>query len=141
LLELPRGLSPAQMAGGFGLPGALSLRGRLEESHSQRLWALPEDTRRVLLLASAEPTGDPAVLWRAVDRLAIHGPALEPAERAGLIEMDGSARFRHPLVRSAVYRTATPQQRREVHRALAEATDTRLDPDRRLAPRPGDGSS
>ena len=131
LLELPRGLSAGQLAGGFGLPGALSLSGRIEKSFLRRLGALPEDTRRLLLVAAAEPTGDPALLWRAAKRLAIDAPALEPAESAGLIDVDGRVRFRHPLVRSALYRAATPQQRRRVHRALAQATDAQIDPDRR----------
>jgi DNA-binding CsgD family transcriptional regulator len=131
LLELPRGLSSAQLAGGFGLPGALSLEGRIEESFQQRLEALPEDTQRLLLVAAAEPAGDPTLVWRAAARLSITGTALEPAELAGLIEIDGSVWFRHPLVRSAVYRAATTQQRLRVHRALAEATDAQVDPDRR----------
>jgi DNA-binding CsgD family transcriptional regulator len=131
LLELPRGLSAGRLAGGFGLPGALSLSGRIEESFLRRLEALPEDTRRLLLTAAAEPTGDPALLWRAARRLAIDAPAVEPAESARLIEIDGTLRFRHPLVRSALYRDATPGERRHVHRALAEATDAQVDPDRR----------
>src|SRR4051812_48358686 len=131
LLELPRELSAARLAGGFGLPGAVSLSGRIEESFLQRLEVLPEDTRRVLLVAAAEPTGDPALLWRAAERLGLTGPVLEPAESAGLIEVDSRVRFRHPLVRSAVYRAATPQERRQVHRALADATDAQVDPDRR----------
>ena len=118
LLELPRGLSAAQLAGGFGLPGALSLSGRIEKSFLRRLEALPEDTRRLLLVAAAEPTGDPALLWRAAERLAIDAPALEPAESAGLIDVDGRVRFRHPLVRSALYRAAAPQERRRVHRGV-----------------------
>jgi len=131
LLELPRGLSPAQLAGGFGLPGALSLQGRIEQSFVQRLEALPEDTQRVLLVAAAEPLGDPALLTRVAERLGIAGAVREPAESAGLIEINGRVRFRHPLVRSAVYRAASAQQRRRVHRALAEATDAETDPDRR----------
>ena len=131
LLELPRGLSAPQLAGGFGLPGAQSLSGTIEKSFLRRLDALPEDTRRLLLTAAAEPTGDPALLWRAARRLAIAAPALEPAESAGLIDVDGRVRFRHPLVRSALYRAAAPQERRQVHGALAQATDARLDPDRR----------
>jgi DNA-binding CsgD family transcriptional regulator len=131
LLELPRGLSSAQLAGGFRLPGALSLEGRIEESFQHRLEALPEDTQRLLLVAAAEPAGDPTLVWRAAERLSITGTALEPTELAGLIEIEGSVRFRHPLVRSAVYRAATTQQRLGVHRALAEATDARVDPDRR----------
>jgi DNA-binding CsgD family transcriptional regulator len=131
LLELPRGLTAAQLAGGFGLPAALSVRGRIEESYLKRLETLPEDTRRLLVLAAAEPTGDPALLWRAVERLSITGSALEPAASAGLIEVDSRVRFRHPLVRSAAYRSATREERCAAHRALAEAIDSRLDPDRR----------
>jgi hypothetical protein len=131
LLELPRGLGAAQLAGGFGLPGALSLSGRIEESFLRRLETLPQDTRWLLLLAAAEPTGDPAVLWRAARQLAIDASALDPAESDGLVDAEGRVRFRHPLVRSAVYRAAKPQERRQVHRALGEATDAQNDPDRR----------
>ena len=131
LLELTRGLSSAQLAGGFGLPGAVSVPSRIEGSFMQRLEVLPKDTRRLLLLAAAEPAGDWALLWRAAEGLGISGPALEPAESAGLLEVHGGVRFRHPLVRSAVYRAATPQERRLVHRALAKGTDARADPDRR----------
>jgi DNA-binding CsgD family transcriptional regulator len=131
LLELPRGLSAAQLAGGFALPGALSLSGRIEESFVNRLDALPAETQRLLLAAAAEPLGDRALLGRAADRLGITGAALEPAEAAGLIEIDGRVRFRHPLVRSAIYRAAAPNDRRLVHRALGMATDARVDPDRR----------
>ncbi len=131
LLELPRGLSAAQLAGGFGLPGALSLSGRIEESFLRRLEALPEDTRRLLLVAAAEPTGDPALLWRAAERLGVDASALEPAESSGLIDLDSRVRFRHTLVRSALYRAAAPQDRRWAHQALAQATDGQIDPDRR----------
>jgi DNA-binding CsgD family transcriptional regulator len=131
LLELPRGLSAAQLAGGFGLPGALSLLGRIEESFVNRLEALPAETQRVVLVAAAEPLGDRALLGRAAERLGIAGAALEPAESAGLLEIDARVRFRHPLVRSAIYRAAAQNERRLVHRALGEATDARVDPDRR----------
>ena len=131
LLELPRGLSAAQLAGGFGLPGALSLSGRIEESFLLRLEALPAETRRLLLAAAAEPVGDRALLGRAAERLGVTGAMLEPAQSAGLIEIDGRVRFRHPLVRSAIYQAAAPNDRRQVHRALGEATDARVDPDRR----------
>ncbi|HEX4690356.1 MAG TPA: AAA family ATPase, partial [Solirubrobacteraceae bacterium] len=130
LIELPRGLSPAQLAGGFGLPGAQSLAGTLEKSFLDRLEALPENTQRLLLVAAAEPLGDPALLTRAAERLGITGTARGPAESAGLIEINGRVRFRHPLVRSAVYRAARADERRRVHRALAEATDGETDPDR-----------
>ena len=131
LLELPRGLSAGQLAGGFGLPGALSLEGRIEESFLKRLEVLPESTQRLLLVAAAEPTGDQALLWRASDRLGIPASARGPAESADLIGVDSRVRFRHPLVRSAVYRAAASQQRRQAHRVLAEATDAQADPDRR----------
>jgi DNA-binding CsgD family transcriptional regulator len=131
LLELPRGLSPSQLAGGFGLPRALSLKSRIEQSFWHRLEELPEDTRRLFLVAAAEPTGDPGLLWRAAERLHISGPVLDAAETARLIEVDSRrVRFRHPLVRSVVYRAATPQERRLAHRALAEVTDAQFDPDR-----------
>jgi DNA-binding CsgD family transcriptional regulator len=132
LLELPRGLSPSQLAGGFGLARARSLESRIAESFRRRLEALPQDAQRLLLVAAAEPTGDPGLLWRAAERLHVSGPGLQAAEIAGLIEVDSRrVRFRHPLVRSVLYRAATPQQRRQAHRALAEATDAQLDPDRR----------
>ena len=131
LLELPRGLSAAQLAGGFGLPGALSLSGRIEQSFVNRLQALPIETQRVLLVAAAEPLGDVSLLARAAELLGITGAALEPAESAGLIEIESRVRFRHPLVRSAIYRAAAPKDRRLVHEALGEATDARVDPDRR----------
>jgi DNA-binding CsgD family transcriptional regulator len=131
LLELPRGLTTAQLAGGFGLPAALSLSGRIEESFQQRLEGLPAATQHLLLVAAADPTGDPGLFWLAADQLRITGAALEPAEAAGLIQVDSRVRFRHPLVRSAVYRAAAPEDRRRIHRALAEATDEEIDPDRR----------
>jgi DNA-binding CsgD family transcriptional regulator len=131
LMELPHGLSATELAGGFGLPSAVSLEGRIEESFQRRLHALPEDTQRLLLLAAADPLGDPALLQRAATVLGIAGPLLEPAERAGLLEIDGRVRFRHPLVRSAIYGARSPGERREAHEALAEATDARVDPDRR----------
>ena len=131
LLELPRGLSPAQLAGGFGLPAALSLSGRIEESFQRRLDPLPDDTQLLLLVAASEPTGDPALLWRAARRLGITRPALEPAESAGLIEVDARVSFHHPLVRSAVYGAASPSELLRVHEALADSTDAQVDPDRR----------
>src|SRR6201995_4538939 len=131
LLELPRGLTAAQLAGGFGLPGALSLSGRIEQTYRGRLEALSGQSQQLLLVAAAEAVGDQGLLWRAAERLGITGAALEPAEAAGLIEIDERGGFGHPLVRSAIYRWATPEQRRRVHWALAEATDAQVDPDRR----------
>ncbi len=131
LLELPHGLTATQLAGGFGLLGAPTLTGRIEESFVRRLELLSADGRRLLLVAAAEPVGDPLLLWRAAERLGL-GPAdAEAAEAEGLLAIGGRVTFRHPLVRSAVYRTATREQRREIHLALAEATDRSVDPDRR----------
>ena len=131
LLELPRGVTPAELAGGFGLPGVVPLAGRIEESFRRRLEALPADTRALLLVAAADPVGDPLLVWRAAGRLGIGTEAATPAADAGLLEVGARVRFRHPLVRSAAYRSASVQERRDVHRALAEATDPELDPDRR----------
>src|SRR6202042_2610500 len=103
----------------------------IEESFVNRLEALPAQTQRLLLVAAAEPLGDAALLGRAAERLGIAGAMLEPAQSAGLIEIDGRVRFRHPLVRSAIYQAAPPNDRRLVHRALGEATDARVDRDRR----------
>ncbi|MEA2283321.1 MAG: hypothetical protein QOK21_3928, partial [Solirubrobacteraceae bacterium] len=131
LLELPRELTAAELAGGFGLPDSLPLAGRIEDSFLRRLDRLPAPTRRLLLVAAAEPVGEPLLVWRAAERLGIGGEAAAPAEAAGLCEFGARVCFRHPLVRSAVYRAASPQERQEVHRALAEATDAEADPDRR----------
>src|SRR4051794_38441172 len=123
LLELPRGLSAAQLAGGFALPQLLPLSGRIEESFVRRLESLPPRTRRLLVIAASEPLGDPGLLWRAAARLGIATTALEPAARAGLLDVGAQVRFRHPLVRSAVYRSASGLGRRRAHGALADATD------------------
>jgi DNA-binding CsgD family transcriptional regulator len=131
LLELPRGLSASQLAGGFGLPQLLPLSGQIEESFVRRLEELPCETRRLLLVAAAEPVGDPALMWRAATQLGVPGTALEPSTRTGLLDVGAQVRFRHPLVRSAVYRSASDLERQTVHQALADATDSTLDPDRR----------
>ena len=131
LLELPRGLTATQLAGGFGLPGAQTVTGRIEESFVRRLELLSDDGRRLLLVAAAEPAGDPLLLWRAAGRLGIGPEAAEAAEAEGLLAIGGRVRFRHPLVRSALYRAAAADDRRAVHMALAEATDRKADPDRR----------
>src|SRR3954447_10139652 len=131
LLELPRGLTPAGLAGGFGFPDARPLASRVEEAFVQRVRALPRATQLLLLVAAAEPVGDVSLLWRAAERLGIRGSASKPAEEAALIDVGIRVRFRHPLVRSAVYRAASAEDKRDVHRALAEATDAEADPDRR----------
>jgi ATP/maltotriose-dependent transcriptional regulator MalT len=131
LLELPHGLSASQLAGGFGLLEAQALTGRIEESFVRRLEPLADDTRRLLLVAAAEPVGDPLLLWRAAGRLGIGPAAAYAAEEEGLLAIGGRVTFRHPLVRSAMYRSAAERDRRAVHLALAEATDGEADPDRR----------
>jgi DNA-binding CsgD family transcriptional regulator len=130
LLELPRGLTARQLAGGFGLVEAQGLAGRIEESFVRRVETLSEDARCLLLVAAAEPLGDPLLLLAASERLGITLSATD-AETDSLLSLGERVTFRHPLVRSAVYRTATRDQRREVHLALAEATDRTVDPDRR----------
>ncbi len=131
LLELPRGLTAEELAGGFGRPDAQPLASQIERTFARRVLTLPAPTRKVLLTAAAEPVGDVTLLLRATSLLDLPISAAAPAEAAELIELGSRVRFRHPLVRSAIYRAATPAHRRDVHRALAEATDPALDPDRR----------
>ena len=131
LLELPRGLADDELAGGFGMPSALRLSGRIVESFQRRMAALPEETRRLLLIAAAEPTGDPILIWRAAARLGIGTDAAAPAAADGLVDFGTRVRFRHPLVRSAIYQSAPVSGKQSVHRALAEATDPDSEPDRR----------
>jgi DNA-binding CsgD family transcriptional regulator len=131
LIELPRAATTVDLAGGFGVAPALPLAGRIEQSFMQRIALLPDATQRLLLLAAAEPTGDPALLWRAADRIGIGAGAADVAESEGWLEFGARVTFRHPLVRSATYGAASPGERRKVHQALAAATDPQLDPDRR----------
>jgi len=128
LLELPRGLTPAELAGGFGLLDAPGLSGRIEESFRRRLASLSAETQRLFLVAAADPVGDPVLVWRAADLLGIGVQAA--AETDGLLAIGARVTFRHPLVRSSVYRAASPEERQAVHRALADATDPEIDPDR-----------
>src|SRR5690606_34828445 len=131
LLELPQSALPAQLAGGFELPDVLSVPRRVEDSFRQRSGSLPADTQLLLLVAAADPTGDVALLWRAAAHLGIAREMVAPAETAGLVEIDTRVRFRHPLVRSAVYAAAALPEQRRAHRVLAAVTDPELDPDRR----------
>jgi len=131
LLELSRHATRAGHAGGFGMLNALSVPDRIEESFQRRAADLPSTTQTMMLVAAADPVGDAALLWRAADCLGIDADAIAPAEAAGLLEVGDRVRFSHPLVRSAIYWTAEPAERRRAHGALAETTDPRADPDRR----------
>jgi len=130
LLELPRGIVAAELAGGFALPDADDLPGQIEGHYRQRVEALPEATRRLMLLAAADPVGDATLVWRAAQTLGVAQAAAEPAAAAGLLEIGAQVRFCHPLVRSAVYGAAPSADRRAVHGALAAASDPESDPDR-----------
>ena len=131
LLELPRGLTPAELAGGFGLPGTPPLTSRIEDSFTRQLAALPDQTRRLVQLAAADPSGDRSLVRRAARQLSLPDDAWAPAMEAGLVEFGAWVRFRHPLTRSAAYRSASFAQRQQLHAVLAEVTDPAADPDRR----------
>jgi DNA-binding CsgD family transcriptional regulator len=131
LLELPKGLTAAELAGGFATPRSGGLPGQLEEHFLRRFAALPEATKRLVLVAAADPTGDVALLWRAAQALRIAHNAAADAEVGQLVKIGAEVQFRHPLVRSAIYAGAPAEERRSVHQALAEAIDPQTDPDRR----------
>ncbi|OBJ85820.1 LuxR family transcriptional regulator [Mycobacterium sp. 1245852.3] len=136
LMELPRRMTTAELAGGFGLPAAAPVAGAVEESFRRRHAALPADARMLLLIAAADPTGDPALVWSAAERLGISAASAAvagaDAAESGLAEIGTRVRFRHPLARSATYWSASPTERQAVHGALAAVTDPTLDPDRRV---------
>jgi DNA-binding CsgD family transcriptional regulator/tetratricopeptide (TPR) repeat protein len=131
LLELARAWTPMALAGGFGLPDNASVSAKIEEVFRRHLTPLPDDTRRLLLVAAADPVGDPVLILAAAERVGIPAEAAEPAIASGLLHIGSQVRFRHPLVRSVVYREAPLSHRRAVHGALAEVTDPKIDPDRR----------
>jgi DNA-binding CsgD family transcriptional regulator len=131
LLELPRAWTPAALAGGFGLPDGATVSAKIEEAFRRRLAPLPPATKRLLLLAAADPVGDPHLIQAAAQRLGIPPDAAEPAAIAGLIDDPARVRFRHPIVRTVVYHEAPLAERRVVHASLAEVTDPIADPDRR----------
>src|SRR5215216_6156485 len=131
IVELPRELAATQLPGAFGLAGAQALSGRIEESFLRRLEALPEETRLLLLVAAAEPVDDPLLVWRAAERLGIGLSPATAEDTEGLLAIGERVAFLHPLVRSAVYRSASVRERRAVHLALAEVTDGQVDADRR----------
>jgi DNA-binding CsgD family transcriptional regulator len=130
MLELLRDLTPAELAGGFGLAAGVPVPGSVEESFRRRIDALPSDSRRLFQLAAADPVGDPLLVWRAAERLGVPTDAATAPAQAGLLEIGARVRFRHPLVRSAAYQSASLQERQEAHRVLAEVTDAEIDPDR-----------
>src|SRR6266699_2259174 len=130
MLEVLRDLTPAELAGGFGIAGGVPVSGSIEETFRRRIDALPSDSRRFLQLAAADPVGDPLLVWRAAERLGVSTDAATAPAQAGLLEVGARVRFRHPLVRSAAYWSASLQERQEAHRALAEVTDPEIDPDR-----------
>ena len=131
LLELGRGLGVAELAGGFALPDAGDLPRLIEDQYVERLGTLPPDAQRLVLLAAADPVGEVALILRAAQRLGLNIGVLEAAAEAGFLDVGANLRFRHPLMRSAVYRAAAGPDRRAVHDALAAATDPLSDPDRR----------
>ena len=131
LLELPRSMPPSALAGGFGLPASGGSPGRIELGFRERVTQLPEPSRWLLLVAAADPLGDAVLVWDAAERLGVGVAAAGPAVSAGLVEFGARVRFRHPLVRSAVYDGATEEQRQRAHRVLAECTNPDSDPDRR----------
>jgi DNA-binding CsgD family transcriptional regulator len=131
LLELPRTWGAARLAGGFGVPDTRAVAGKIEQSYARRLDQLPAETRLLVLVAASEPLGDPVLLNRAAATLDLDVAAAAAAEDAGLLELGGRVAFAHPLVRSAAYSTATPEDRQRAHLALADATNPESDPDRR----------
>src|SRR5215216_1550640 len=131
LLELPRSTSAAELAGGFELPPAADLPGRIQDHYLRRISKLPAVSQRLMLLAAADPVGDATLVWRAAQKLRIPTSALAPAKGAELLDIGAQVRFRHPLVRSAAYRAASLGDRQRAHEALAEVSDPELDADRR----------
>ncbi len=131
LLEPTRGVTPGELAGGLGVPGVVAAPSRIEENYRRQFALFPAATQLLLLVAAAEPAGDPVLVWRAAGDLGVHAAAAEPAAAAGLVDFSGRIRFCNPQARSAVYRAASPQQRRSAHRALAETAGSDTGSDQR----------
>jgi DNA-binding CsgD family transcriptional regulator len=131
LIEVGRELTPGQLAGQAPLPELLPLGHHLEDRFLRQARRLPADTQLLLLTAATDPTGDPGLLWRTGHDLGFSPAAAAPAQAENLIAVGTVIRFRHPLIRSAIYYSAAPIERRRIHRALAGATDPGHDPDRR----------
>jgi hypothetical protein len=105
---------------------------RTEDSFTRQLGGLPDQTRRLVQLAAADPSGDRQLMWRAAGRLGIPVYAAAPAVEIGLVEFGTRVRFRHPLARSAAYRSASLSDRQQMHTALAEVTDPIAEQDWRV---------
>jgi DNA-binding CsgD family transcriptional regulator len=131
LLELPRGRTSEELAGGFAVPRGGAIAGTVEADFRRRIAGLPQDTRQLLVVAAADPTGDTALVWRAAERLGIARGAAIAASDQGLADFESRTWFRHPLARSVSYWSASVAERQRAHRALADATDDVSDPDRR----------
>ena len=132
LLELPKGMSSSELAGGFAAQPTGSLSGQLHNGYLRRVQDLPEPTQRLMLLAAVDPTGDATLLWRAARSIDIDREAAVPADQEDLLRISDRVLFRHPLVRSAVYAAGSAENRRAAHLALADATDAESDPERRI---------
>ena len=132
LMELVRGTSEAELAGGFAIPSTTTVTGRLHDRYVERFRALPESAQRLSLVAAADPTGDPTLLWRAALTLGVGRDAADAGELRQLLDVGAAVRFRHPLMRSAAYAAGSAEDRRATHLALAAATDAHTDPDRRV---------
>ncbi|WP_447035494.1 ATP-binding protein [Streptomyces sp. DSM 118878] len=131
LLELSKTSMPGASADGFGLPSTRPVRERIRKTYVNRIAGLPKETRAFLLAAAVDPTGEPALLWLAARELRIDPEVATDAVAAGLVQVGDRVRFFHPMVRSAIYWWASPEERRSMHRTLAEVTDPDVDPDRR----------
>jgi DNA-binding CsgD family transcriptional regulator len=129
ILELARDLSPAQLVGVVPLPDPLPIGERLEELYLSRVRALPASTQQLLLIAAADTAANLATVVSAGAITGLGAEALDAAQSAGLVDVDTTVRFRHPLVRSAVYRGAAPADRRHAHAILATVTDRDIEPD------------
>jgi DNA-binding CsgD family transcriptional regulator len=123
LVELPTALSTAQLDGAEPILGPPPVRGAVEAAFGARIARLPDATKRVLLLAAADDAGDIGAVERAAGQLGLAVADLDAAEHDGLVRVDGGVVFRHPLVRSVIYRAATHSDRRAAHEALAAVVD------------------
>jgi DNA-binding CsgD family transcriptional regulator len=132
LLEFVGGMSDAELSGGFSTPSAAMAVGLLDEHYLKRVRSLPEPTQRLLLIAAADATGDPTLLWRAAQAVGLSHDAAEPARVEQLLEIGSGVRFRHPLMRAAAYAAGSAEDRQAAHRALAAVIDAESDPDRRV---------